>query len=161
MSSVPNRIPELDVNKDKDTKTIYGLYSICMYDDGRQDNQFCITLDDTLDDDKLSDKIQTMLDKHTLHCKANKAFTPYTLVIRKVKISIETDAIETCTKHFIPEFKLHNPICENCGEVIKYGDGVYIYNEKKFCSPECITEHLKVRCIERNEDGYNDIFNCN
>lgn len=157
MSSVPNRIPELGLNKDKDTKTIYGLYSACVYDDGRQDNQFCVTLDDTLDD-KWSDKIQTIFDKHTLHCEANKTFTPYTLVVRKVKFSIEAEAIETCTKHFTPKFEPHNPTCETCGEVIKYGDEVYIYNEKRFCSPECITKHLNVRCLEYNEDRYDDIF---
>ncbi len=161
MSSVPNRIPELDVNKDRDNKTIYGLYSVCVYDDGHQDNQFCVMLDDTLNDDKLSDKIQTIVNNHTLHCEANKTFTPYTLVVRKVKVSIESEAIETCTKHFTPEFKLYNPTCENCGEVIKYGDEVYIYNVKKFCSPECITEHLDVRCLEHSEDGYDEIFTCN
>jgi len=158
MSTVPNRIPELDANRDKDSKTLYGLYGVCVYDDGREDNQFCITLDDALNDDKLSDKIQTIFDKHTLHCNANKTFTPHTLVIRKVKISIESEAIETCTKHFTPEFEPHNPTCENCGGIINYGNEVYIYNEKKFCSPECITEHLKVRCLETSEDGYDKIF---
>lgn len=158
MSSVSNRIPELDVSKDKDTKTLYGLYSIRVYDDGRQDNQFCVTLDDKLNDDKLSDRIQTIFDNHTIQCKVNKTFTPYTLVIRKVKFSIEAEAIETCTKHFTPEFELHNPTCEACGEIINYGNEVYIYNGKKFCSPECITEHLKVRCLEHSEDGHDDIF---
>lgn len=158
MSSVPNRIPELDVSKDKDTKTLYGLYSVCVYDDGHQDNQFCVTLDDTLNDDKLSDRIQKIVNHHTLHCEANKTFTPYTLVIRKVKFSIEAEAIETCTKHFTPEFELHNPTCETCSEIIKYGSEVYIYNGKKFCSLECITEHLKVRCLEYSEDGYDEIF---
>lgn len=158
MSSVPNRIPELDVNKDKDKKTLYGLYSVYVYDDGHQDNQFCVTLDDTLNDDKLSDKIQTIFNNHTLHCEANKTFTPYILVIRKVKFSIESEAIETCTKYFTPEFELRNPTCENCGEVIKYGSEVYIYNGDKFCSPECITEHLKVRCLEHSEDGYDEVF---
>lgn len=156
--SCPNRIPELDINKDKDTKTLYGLYSVCVYDDGHKDSQLCVTLDDTLDDDKLSDRIQAMFDNHTLHCKSNKTFTPYTLVVRKVKISIESETIETCTKHFTPEFEPRNPTCENCGEIIRYGDEVYIYNGKKFCSPECITEYLNVRCLEHSEDGYEDIF---
>ena len=131
-----------------------------MYDDGHKDSQFCVTLDDTLDDDKLSDKIQTIFNNHTLHCEANKVFPPYTLVIRKVKFSIEAEAIETCTKHFTPEFEPHNPTCETCGEIIKYGDEVYIYNGDKFCSPECITKRLSVRCFERNEDGYDEIFTC-
>lgn len=158
MSSIPNRIPELDISKDKDTKTIYGLYSVCVYDDGHQDNQFCIALDDTLNDDKLYNKIQAIFDKHTLHCEANKTFTPYTLFVRKVKFTIESDAIETCTKHFTPKFELHNPTCENCGGIIKYGGEVYIYNEKKFYSPECVTEHLNVRCLEHSEDGYDEVF---
>lgn len=158
MSSVPNRIPELDVNKDKDVKTIYGLYSTCVYDDGRQDNKFYITLEDTLNDDKLSDKVQTIFNNHTLHCEANKTFTPHTLVIRKMKISIESEAIETCTKRFTPKFEIHNPTCENCGGIIKYGDEVYIYNGEKFCSPECITEHLSVKCLGHSEDGYDEIF---
>lgn len=143
------------------TQKLYRLYSACVYDDGRKDNQFCVTLDDTLCDDKLSDKIQTIFNKHTLHCEANKAFTPYTLVVRKVKFSIEAEAIETCTKYFTPKFEPHNPTCETCGEIIKYGDEVYIYNGKNFCSPECITEHLSVRCLEHNEDGYDEIFTCN
>ena len=158
MSYVPNRIPELDVNKDKDTKTIYGLYSVCVYDDGHKDSQFCITLEDKLNDDQLSDRIQTIFNKHTLWCKSNKTVTPYTLVVRKVKFSIEAEAIETCTKHFTTEFGLHNPTCETCGAIIKYGDDVYTYNGKKFCSTKCITEHLKVRCLEYSEDGYDDIF---
>ena len=158
MSYIPNKIPELDFNKDKDTKTLYGLYSVCVYDNGHQDSQLCVTLDDKLNDDKLSDRIQTIFDNHTIQCKVNKTFTPYTLVIRKVKLSIEAEAIETCTKHFTPEFELHNPTCEACGEIINYGNEVYIYNGKKFCSPECITELLKVRCLEHSEDGYDDIF---
>lgn len=157
MSSVQNRILEMDVNKDNDTKTIYGLYGTYVYDDGHQTSHY-ITLEDTLNDDQLSDKIQTIFDNNTLHCKANKIFTPYTLIIRKVRISITTETFETCTKCFTPDFELYNPICENCGEVIKYGDEVYIYNKKKFCSPECITEHLKVRCLEHTEDGYDEIF---
>ena len=64
MSSVPNRIPELDLNKDKDTKVLYGLHSAIVYDDKNdkihQDGGCYLLLDDTLNDDKLSDKIQTI-----------------------------------------------------------------------------------------------------
>ena len=157
MSSVPNRIPDIDVNKDNDTKTIYGLYSTHVYDDGHQNSHF-ITLEDTLNDDQLSDKIQTIFDNNALHCKANKIFTPYTLVIRKVRISITTETIETCTKRFTPDFELYNPMCENCNELISYGDEVYVYNNQKFCSPECIAEYIKVKCVCSGEDGYDRLF---
>jgi hypothetical protein len=153
---LPNRLPDLDADKTKDKKIIYGLYSVNKYDDGHEDAQYCVELADSIEE--LDKKAQTIIKNHKSHCESNKTFIPYSLVIRKVKHTIESEIAEEYKEHFIPDFELKNPECKNCGGHIAYGDEVHVYNNQKFCSPECITEYIKVRCIESGEDDYDKLF---
>lgn len=159
--SLPNRIPELDQNLVSSNKTVYCLQEITKYDEGYSESHIVGIWDSPNGD--IDKATQNVIKQNKEFCEYNKFVKPYTMTVRKVKMTISQEVIESRYDHYGLQVKPKILMCSNCNGNINYGDSLVVKHydtcDRYFCCNDCLAEFEDAdKYSPEDESQYNKLF---
>jgi hypothetical protein len=154
--NLPNSLPELDINLESDSKTVYYLQKIIKYDEGYTES-FIIGVWDS-PEGGIDKAAQNIIRQEKEFCKYNKFVKPHTMTIRKVKAIISSEVVESRSEHYGVDHKFKKLKCANCHGLINYGEDVIIKDTNYFCCGDCLAEYeYATKCLF-GDNEYDKLF---
>jgi hypothetical protein len=156
-----NKSPELDPYLVSGANVIYYLQTIRKYDEGYTES-FIIGVWDSPDGD-IDEAAQKVIRQEREFCEGNKFVKPHTMAVRKIKVSISSEVVESRSEHYGVDRKLKPIECANCHGLINYGDEVIIKSydtcDRYFCCNECLADYEEaVKYSPNDNEEYDKLF---
>lgn len=157
---LPNRIPELEQYYVSCDKTVYYLQEITKYDEGYSESNIIGVWDSPNGD--IDNAAQNIIKQRKEFCEHNKFVKPHTMTMRKVKVVISSEVIESRSEHYGTDHSFKYLECANCHGRINYGDEVVIKEydtcNRYFCCNDCLAEFENSYKLLSDDGNYDKLF---
>lgn len=152
---VPNKLPELGCSLKCNNDTLYCIQQIYEFSDYISTR--IVSTWDNLMDSEIDKSINDLIKNEEVFCK-NNSVLPHTMTIRKVRLRISSEVIESKSFHHQGNKDHRHLTCESCKGNINYGDPVLLKDGKTFCCNDCLKDFYEVNGVLPNDDNYESLF---
>lgn len=157
---LPNRIPELEQYFASGEKTVYYLQEITRYDEGHTESNIIGVWDSS--DGDIDKAAQNLIKQNKEFCEYNKFVKPHTMTVRKIKVIVSSEVVESRSEHYGIDHKFKQLECTNCHGRINYGDELIIKHystcDRYFCCTDCLAEYEDAAKYSPDDNEYDKLF---
>ena len=154
---VPNKLIELDYNKQSDNKEVYILQKIIEYKD-RTECIDAFVFDSCKENDEIYKALENLRRTEKQFCDYNKYIKNHTCTYRIVKVKMGADTIYSVSDKYENNHNWKTLQCNNCNGNIYYGDDVVIKGNKIYCCYDCLAEENDIEKLSSDDCEYDELF---